>query len=59
MAADPLTAANAWCRSVNATNANSFCLVNTGGNPTGYNADRSWAVAPGFHNPARGTGQMQ
>ena len=58
-AADPLTAANAWCRSVNATNTNNFCLVNTNGNPNNNNANNSWAVAPGFHNPARGTGQMQ
>ena len=42
------TAAFAWCRSVDATNANSFCRVNAGGYPTGYTADRSWAVAPGF-----------
>lgn len=55
-----MTAANAWCRSVNATNTNNFCLVNTNGNPNNYNyAHYSWAVAPGFHNPARGTGQMQ
>lgn len=58
-AAGALTAANAWCRSVNATNTNNFCLVNTNGNANNNNANNSWAVAAGFHNPARGTGQMQ
>ena len=53
------TAANAWCRSVYATNTGTFCLVNTNGNPIITSAYYSWAVAPGFHNPARGTGQMQ
>ena len=54
-----MTAVNAWCRSVNATNTNNFCLVNTNGNANNNNANNSWAVAAGFHNPARGTGQMQ
>ena len=42
------TAANAWCRSVNAANTYIFCLVGTGGNPGDGNASSSWAVAPGF-----------
>ena len=54
-----MTAANAWCRSVYATRTDIFCLVNTNGNANNNNANNSWAVAAGFHNPARGTGQMQ
>lgn len=46
-AAGALTAANAWCRSVNATNTNNFCLVNTNGNANNNNANNSWAVAAG------------
>ena len=42
------TAAYAWCRSVYATNTHFFCLVNTSGSATSYNAYYSWAVAPGF-----------
>ena len=42
------TAAYAWCRSVNATYANSFCLVHTDGNAGNSNASYSWAVAAGF-----------
>ena len=42
------TAAYAWCRSVYATDAHNFCRVNTGGDPSSYNATNSWAVAPGF-----------
>lgn len=54
-----MTAAYAWCRSVYAADTNIFCRVDTNGNPNNNNAGGSWAVAPGFHNPARGTGQMQ
>lgn len=53
-AAGALTAANAWCRSVNATNTNNFCLVNTNGSANNNNANNSWAVAPGFHNLRKG-----
>ena len=53
-----MTAANVWCRSVNAGYTYRFCLVNTNGGATSYDADISWGVAPGFHNPERGTGQM-
>ena len=42
------TAANAWCRSVNATTTNTFCRVNTNGSPSINYANNSWAVAPGF-----------
>ena len=42
------TAANAWCRSVYATNTNYFCRVNTNGNANNSNASISWAVAAGF-----------
>ena len=42
------TAARAWCRSVYAASANGFCRVDTDGNPSGTNANDSWAVAPGF-----------
>ena len=42
------TAADAWCRSVNATNTNIFCRVGTNGNPSYDYANDSWAVAPGF-----------
>lgn len=54
-----MTAANVACRSVNATNSNNFCLLNNNGNANNTNANNSWGVAPGFHNPERGTGQMQ
>ena len=49
-----MTAANVWCRSVNATNTNNFCLVNTNGSANNNNANNSWAVAPGFHNLRKG-----
>ena len=42
------TAAYAWCRSVNATYANTFCLVYTNGYANHYDASNSWAVAAGF-----------
>ena len=42
-------AVNAWCRSVNASNSNNFCLVNTDGTANNNNADNSRAVAPGFY----------
>lgn len=45
-AAFPLTAANAWCRSVNSSNNNNFCLVNTDGSANNNNANNSWALAP-------------
>ena len=44
----PLTAANAWCRSVNSGNNNNFCLVNTDGSANNNNANNSWALAPCF-----------
>jgi hypothetical protein len=38
-----------WLRSVNATNTNNFCNVNTGGEANGYSgASRSFGIAPGF-----------
>ncbi len=43
-----LTAANAWCRSANASNSNNFCLVNTDGSANNNNANNSWALAPDF-----------
>ena len=42
------TAAYAWCRSVNSSNNNSFCRVNTDGSADRSNANRSWALAPCF-----------
>ena len=42
------TAAYAWCRSVDATNTNLFCLVDTNGSASYYTASYSWGVAPGF-----------
>ena len=42
------TAVYAWCRSVNASNGNGFCLVDTDGTAADGSADYSWAVAPGF-----------
>lgn len=42
----PLTAANAWCRSVNSSNNNNFCLVNSDGSANNNNANNSWALAP-------------
>ena len=42
------TAADAWCRSVDATGANYFCLVGTDGSADYNTARYSWAVAPGF-----------
>ena len=53
------TAATVWCRSVHAGSTNIFCLVSTNGSANTSYANNSWGVAPGFHNPARGTGQMQ
>jgi len=44
-----LTAANAWCRSVNAGNTNNFCLLNSNGNPNNNNANNSLGFAPGFY----------
>ena len=43
-----MTAANWWLRSVNATNSNNFCLVNTDGSANNNNANNSYGVAPGF-----------
>lgn len=43
-----MTAANVWCRSVNAGNTNNFCLVNTNGSANTSYAIISWGVAPGF-----------
>ena len=54
-----MAAAFVWCRSVYAGNTDYFCRVNTNGSANNNNANNSWGVAPGFHNPARGTGQMQ
>lgn len=42
----PLTAANVWCRSVNSSNNNNFCLVNSDGSANNNNANNSWALAP-------------
>ena len=42
------TAVYAWCRSVYASNSNTFCLVYTDGTASSTTADSSWAVAPGF-----------
>ena len=42
------TAAYVWCRSVDATGTNSFCLVYTNGYASNSYASDSWAVAPGF-----------
>jgi len=42
----PLTAANAWCRSVNSSNNNTFCRVYSGGGANRANANYSWALAP-------------
>lgn len=36
------------CRSVSASNSNYFCRVYTDGSARDYNANRSWALAPGF-----------
>lgn len=41
-----LTAANVWCRSVNSSNSNNFCLVSTDGSANNNNANNSWALAP-------------
>ena len=38
----------AWTRSAYSGNSNRFCLVDTDGTPNCYNADNSWALAPGF-----------
>lgn len=40
--------ANVWCRSVNSSNSNNFCLVNTDGSANNNNANNSYGVAPGF-----------
>ena len=41
-------AVNAWTRSANYSNSNSFCLVYTDGTPITDSADYSRALAPGF-----------
>lgn len=48
------TTAYSLCRSVNASNSNNFCLVNTDGNANNANAYNSYGVAPGFHKPVMG-----
>ena len=42
------SAVYAWTRSAYSGDGSSFCLVGTGGAPTSYYADCSWALAPGF-----------
>lgn len=42
------TAADVWCRSVNAGIADIFCLVYTNGSAGYTYANSSWGVAPGF-----------
>ena len=42
----PLTAANAWCRSVYSSNGTSFCLVYSDGSAGINYAGNSWALAP-------------
>ena len=37
-----------WCRSVNASSSNHFCLANDDGSAANNNAYYSWGVAPGF-----------
>ena len=53
------SANNWWLRSPNVSNSTNFRYINSTGNVNNNNANNSWGVAPGFHNPARGTGQMQ
>ena len=45
---NPESAVIAWTRSAYAGSDDYFCRVNTDGTPGNYNADRSWALAPGF-----------
>ena len=45
---NPESAVYAWTRSAYAGNTGYFCLVYTDGTPTNTDADRSWALAPGF-----------
>ena len=42
------TAANAWCRSVDSSSSNIFCLVSADGSAGYGNAYSSYGVAPGF-----------
>ena len=42
------TAAHHWCRSVYVGYTYRFCLVNTNGSATSFNAYYSWGAAPGF-----------
>ncbi len=42
------TAVNWWLRSVNCSNTNNFCNVNSGGSNSNNNANNSWGFAPGF-----------
>ena len=42
------SAVNAWTRSAFSGDGGTFCRVNTDGTPIYLNADRSWALAPGF-----------
>ena len=42
------SAGNWWLRSVNASNSNNFCNVNTSGSANNNNANNSNGFAPGF-----------
>jgi len=45
---NPESAVDAWTRSAYAGNTVIFCLVDADGTPDYTDADRSWALAPGF-----------
>lgn len=45
---NPESAVTAWTRSAYAGGSDLFCRVGTDGTPTNYDADYSWALAPGF-----------
>lgn len=42
------TSCYAWCRSVNSSSSNLFCLVYYNGSANNHYANNSWALAPGF-----------
>lgn len=56
---EALAACNWWLRSVNATNTNNFCNVNTDGSANNNNANNSLGVASGFNATWTGISRLK
>ncbi|MBP3698037.1 MAG: hypothetical protein J6J01_00955, partial [Oscillospiraceae bacterium] len=52
-------AVNAWLRSVNASNSNNFCIVNTDGTANNNNANNSLGCAPDLTSLPKKAGGSQ